>query len=463
MTSRLYTAYLALLASAAVATTAMQPPMGQLPLVAHDQQAVLGGKPHAKPPKGVGHFSEWSRQTKKEFLIDWQAGEESKWTIVQGNEAGDLDSMTAALAWAFHLEHSTANTSHPRRVIALLQTPSHALDLRPENQLALARSQMTPGHEDLLTLDELPEDPETLGPKLRGIVLVDHAQPLRKWEGARILSIFDHHVDQDVAPDARPRVFERTASCTTLVARHMLDELAGLDPAYDVPHELLELILSAIAIDSGGLTDDITTEADVETARRILARSEWSDKKLKKVMKKLDGKLSKAKKDLGHLGLRDLLRRDWKGDLVDTLSPRTPTVSLGFASVPYSMDEQIMKTDFQELFNWFAVQAAWTAETGVDISVILSKHKIEEGGKKKKIREVTLVVRDDVRINQTQADSLFDTVKKALEENKDLDLVAWHRNSELAPRQIVWIEKNGSSRKVVRPIVEEAVKHWDSI
>lgn len=55
----------------------------------------------SQPDKGVGHFSEWSRETKKNFLIDWQAGKESEWTIVQGNEAGDLDSMTAALTWSY--------------------------------------------------------------------------------------------------------------------------------------------------------------------------------------------------------------------------------------------------------------------------------------------------------------------------------------------------------------------------
>lgn len=445
---------LTLSASAAMASSLLPAGWG----AGHEHQAVLSA-----PTKGVGHFSEWSRQTKREFLIDWQAGRESLWTIVQGNEAGDLDSMTAALTWAYHLEHSTANTSEPRRVIALLQTPSHALDLRPENKLALHRSQMTAGHEDLLTLDELPEDPETLGPKLRGIVLVDHAQPLRKWRDARVLSIFDHHTDTGVAPGAEPRVFERTASCTTIVARQMLDELEALPAEYDLPHELLELVLSAIAIDSGGLEGDKTTKADIKTAKRILKRSEWSSKKLKKVMGKLDDKLSKAKKDLDHLGLRDLLRRDWKGDLVDTLSPRTPTVSLGFASVPYSMDDQIMKTDFQELFNWFAVQAAWTAETGVDISVVLSKHKYVENGEKKKVKQVTLIVRDDVRINQTQADSLFQTVKEALEADESLDLEPWHRVDELAPRQMVWIEKNGSSRKIVRPIVEKAVMDWDVI
>jgi exopolyphosphatase len=413
-------------------------------------------------PVGVGHFSEWSRATKKEFLMDWQAGKASEWTVVQGNEGGDLDSMTAALTWAYHLVHSTENSSHPIKAIALLQTPSHALDLRPENKLALANSQMTPGHEDLLTLDELPEDAETLSKKLKGIVLVDHAEPLRKWSKANVLSIFDHHKDRGTAPDAEPRIFEQTASCTTIVARQLLDELEKLDHEYHLNHEFLELILSAIAIDSGGLTSDKTTDADIEVSKRVLARSNWADKDLKDVMEDLDDDLSDAQKDIDNLGLRDLLRRDWKGDLVDTPSPRTPTVSLGFASIPYSMDEQILKTDFAELFDWFAVHAAWTAEAGVDISICLNKYKKKySDGQKEKIREIVLTVRDDVRIDQDQAESLFKVVKDALENDKDLKLQPWHRASELSPRQMVWTHKSGAGRKVIRPIVEEAVLGWD--
>ena len=254
------------------------------------------------------------------------------------------------MTWAYHLEHSSQNTSNPIKAIALLQTPSHALDLRPENRLALDNSQMTPGHEDLLTLDELPEDPETLGKKLKGIVLVDHGSPLRKWSEAKILSIFDHHKDRGTAPDAEPRVFEVVASCTTLVARQMLDELEQLDQEYHMPHELLELVLSAIAIDSGGLTGKKTTKTDIAVSKRVLARSNWKKDSLEDVMEDLDDELSDAQKDIDNLGLRDLLRRDWKGDIIDTPSPRTPTVSIGFASVPYSMDEQILKTDFAELF-----------------------------------------------------------------------------------------------------------------
>lgn len=422
-------------------------------------QAVLG----SLPGKGVGHFSEWSRATKKQFLIDWQANKESEWIIVQGNEGGDLDSMTSALTWAYHLGHKTANTSDPLKVIALLQTPTHALDLRPENKLALEESRMTKGHEDLMTLTELPEDPETLSPKLKGIVLVDHAEPLRKWRKAKILSIFDHHVDRGSTPDASPRVIEKAASCTTLVARQMLDELEELPEEYHMPHELLELILSAIAIDSGGLASDKTKKADVKVSKRVLKRSNWARKNLKDVMKDLDNKLSKAKKDLDDLELRDLLRRDWKGDLVDTPSPRTPTVSLGFASIPYSMDEQVTKTDFQELFHWFAVHAAWTAEVGVDISVVLNKYKVKEHGKKKKMREVALIVRDDVRINQTQADSLFRVAREALEKDETLGLKPWYRADELGPRQMVWTHESGAGRKIIRPIVEDALTNWDEL
>lgn len=396
-------------------------------------------------------------------MVDWQAGKASEWTIVMGNEGGDLDSMTAALTWAYHLGHSTENTSHPIRAIALLQTPSHALDLRPENKLALDNSQMTPGHEDLLTADELPEDPETLSKKLNGIVLVDHGSPLRKWSNAKILSIFDHHKDRDTAPDADPRVFEVVASCTTLVARQMLDELEKLDQEYHMPHELLELILSAIAIDSGGLTSDKTKKTDIETSKRILARSAWAKKDLEDVMEDLDDELSSAQKDIGGFDLRDLLRRDWKGDLIDTPSPRTPTVSLGFASIPFSMDEQILKTDFAELFDWFAVHAAWTAETGVDISITLNKYKKHyKDGEKEKLREIVLTVRDDVRIDQEQADSLFELVKHALENNKEgIELEPWHRADELSARQMVWVHRSGAGRKVIRPIVEEAVMGWD--
>lgn len=456
-----------LLASAAVLATplaASQP---------NQQHVMAKPKHHPSRPLGVGHFSEWSREIKREFLIDWQGGQASEWVIVMGNEGGDLDSMTSALTWAYHLQHSTANTSSPIKAIALLQTSKDALDLRPENKVALDNSLMTPRHSDLLTQDELPQDPTSLADDVKGIVLVDHATPLRKWSEAKILSIFDHHKDRDAAPDAKPRVFETVASCTTLVARQMLDELEELDTEYHLPHELLELILSAIAIDSKGL--DSATKEDRKVSKRVLARSNWREQNLDDRMQSLNRELKEAKKDLDGLGLRDLLRRDWKGDLVDTPSPRTPTVSLGFSSIPYSLDEQIAKTEFAELFDWFAIEAAWTAQVGADINVALNSYKVDDGDdegdsgkktkrklKKQKIREIVLVVRKDVRIDEAQADSLFETVVRAIEAEKSLDVKPWHRAKELGRRQMVWThEQEDAGRKVIRPIIEDAVKAWD--
>lgn len=426
-------------------------------VTAHEQQPISG------LDWGVGHFSEWSRNTKREFLIDWQADRQHEWIFVQGNEAGDLDSMTSALTWAYHLEHSTMNTSHPLKAIALLQTPKDALDLRPENKLALHDAKMTPEHADLLTIEELPEDPETLSRKIKGIVLVDHAEPVTRWEHANILSIFDHHKDNGFAPDAEPRIFEKVASCTTIVARQMLDELEQLSEEYHLPHELLELMLSAIAFDSNGLKKSKSTPEDRKTAERLLQRSNWHKKKLKKVMKGLQSDLDNAESAIEHLGVRDLLRRDWKELLISTPSPRTPTVKAGLASIPYSLEEQVEKTEFEALFDWFAIEAAWTAEIDTDISVSLNKYRIrDDSGDKKKIREIVLTVRDDVRIDETQADSLFRTVSDAIEADEQLNVKPWKRADELGTRQMVWINQcEDCGRKIVQPIVEAAVRNWD--
>ena len=132
--------------------------------------------------------------------------------------------MAAAFTWAYHLGH--VDPSRP--AIGLLQTPEDALDLRPENKLALLNIKMSPGHSDLLTIDELPMSPKELAPLLRGIVLVDHPTPLSVWENATVLSIFDHHLDRGSCPDAHPRVFFPTASCSTLVGKQMLDEIEKL-------------------------------------------------------------------------------------------------------------------------------------------------------------------------------------------------------------------------------------------
>ncbi|PWZ00999.1 hypothetical protein BCV70DRAFT_199361 [Testicularia cyperi] len=451
--------------------TASQPRLpasssGDSPIYASVDRYATGGlraSDYWSLEEGVGHFSEWSKATKRAFLADWEQGKAGEWTVVMGNEGGDLDSMTAALTWAYHLSHVTLHEPQPRKAIALLQTPADALDLRPENKLALDNSKMSSGHRDLLTIDELPEPPQALAAKLQGIVLVDHPLPLSVWKNAQILSIFDHHVDRGAAPNAHPRVFESVASCTTIVARQMLDELQAL-PAppsgpgeYHMPHELLELVLDAIAIDSDGLNPKKSMPMDTIVSRRVLSRSNWRNESLVEVMGRLDKELGKAKKDLSHLSVRDLLRRDWKGDVVQTIDEATPDIHLGFASTPVSLDDQISRTDTQSIKAWFSIERHWTAEISADVSLCLNKYKDPKSGDK--VREIILVVRHDRQLNRKNADHLFKAISKALEH--EFDLKPHHRAKHLPGRQMVWThDRADAGRKVVRPVVEKAVKNW---
>lgn len=38
--------------------------------------------------EGVGHFSEWSKSTKRDFIDDVRAGKADEWVVVMGNEGG---------------------------------------------------------------------------------------------------------------------------------------------------------------------------------------------------------------------------------------------------------------------------------------------------------------------------------------------------------------------------------------
>lgn len=148
----------------------------------------IAPKPTIPTEGGEGHLSEWSRATKNAFLDALRANDANDWIIVLGNEAGklslsrmahehradslyatigDTDSMVSALAYAYHLTH----LEKPLKAVALLQTSADALELRPENLLALQESSMASEHRDLLTFDELIIKPIELGHRIKGLAL----------------------------------------------------------------------------------------------------------------------------------------------------------------------------------------------------------------------------------------------------------------------------------------------------
>ncbi|SGY25632.1 BQ5605_C018g08650 [Microbotryum silenes-dioicae] len=451
-----------------------------------------------KNESGHGHFSKWSRKTKKQFLYDlsYAPAKAQDWVIVMGNEAGDLDSMVSALAMSYTMMH----LKKPVKAVALLQTEQgtspindqrdavshvYALYLRPENSLALHKARMASHHRDLLTIDELLIKPQDMWHRIKGIALVDHNVPTSVWGNTTVVSIIDHHTDRGVAPHASPRIVEVTASCTSLVAKWMLDLFdSGKAQAKNdhLPHELIEIMLRTIAIDSSGLKK--ATPIDEEATLGLWAKSKWSkhhfeplepfvrsqaagdvkeiDEEIKNRMKAIDDELSQAKKNLTGLDVRALLRRDWKGGVLTTKSEKYPHLSLGFASAPVSLAEQIERTPEGFPQEWFAIERAWTAEIGADVSVCLTSFKDEKG---KKTRELALVVAHGFgkRLHEHAADSLFQTLKRSIENAGVEDLQVWERpdGKPLLPRRAVYRHHDSTaSRKMWRPVIEKAAMEW---
>lgn len=157
----------------ALAATALAAPVAQVPLGGDNVEAFHGS------------LSSWARAVKNRFLGDLSAcapsilantsaqstacAQVAQWSIVMGNEAGDLDSLTSAIAWAFYLAHQDLDDKsglkgkknkkgmhsdkwEERLVVPLLQTEEDAIDLRPENKLALREyGSMRRGHADILS------------------------------------------------------------------------------------------------------------------------------------------------------------------------------------------------------------------------------------------------------------------------------------------------------------------------
>ena len=83
--------------------------------------------------------------------------------------------------------------------------------------------------------------------------------------------------------------------------------------------------------------------------------------------------------------------------------------------------------------------------------------------KKIKVREIVLTVSDAFLLTEDEANSAFRFIKAYLEKADAISLVPWDGPGadSITGRRAIW-RQDGSDegRKVVRPIVEEAVKTW---
>lgn len=133
------------------------------------------------------------------------------------------------------------------------------------------------------------------------ILLVDHnALPPKEAEHkAKVITIIDHHKEDDDSPDIADKTIEVCASCSTLIAERILTKRGEMSPIASI------LLAAAIDLDTDFLTNSRVTEKDMNI-RRLLSPSLSTDDE------RFIRRLSYEKNNISGFSFRDLLIRDSK-------------------------------------------------------------------------------------------------------------------------------------------------------
>ncbi|TXT04374.1 hypothetical protein VHUM_04141 [Vanrija humicola] len=339
------------------------------------------------------------------FVDDLKAGKGKGWLLVNGNEAGDLDTIASSVAYAF-----LASALLAERAVPLVLTPQNLMSLRPENLYALQQANLP--QEDLLHTAELPIKTEELAPAGVRFVLVDHNRilPIFGSDESTVTAIIDHHEDEGASPNASLRDIQFGAgSCSSLVTQHFRPQwqasLSGPAGAAGspVPPELATLLLSAILIDThglkqGGKAKDVDYAAaaflypistlaagssDISTA----ALTTGSTSPIPEPLEAYATKINDIKFDVTGMSTLDLLQRDYKQYAWTTGSGKT--LNVGLSTVPMSLKDQV-EAEKNGWKSWLATSDKFMAERGIDVEGVLTTFK---NSKHKSRREILLLVR----------------------------------------------------------------------
>jgi exopolyphosphatase len=218
--------------------------------------------------------------------------------LVLGNEAADLDSMAAAVGYAYAL--SSARPGEPM-FVPVINIPRADYKLRTE--AAYLFSEAGVPVESLTFADEL--DLEQLaGAEGTEIVLVDHnvLAAGQQGLGRAVVGVVDHHKDEGGFADARPRVIEPVGSACTLVAEALLG-----DAGVVIEPGLAKLLAGTILLDTVNLDPAAqrATPRDGAVAAQLLELC-GADRNA------LFERLQFEKFNVASLDTADLLRKDYK-------------------------------------------------------------------------------------------------------------------------------------------------------
>ncbi|KZP30777.1 DHH phosphoesterase [Athelia psychrophila] len=370
-------------------------------------------------------LSQFLSSSKAGYLKDVDSGKGDAWTVIMGNEAGDLDSIASSIAYAW-IRSQTMNVN----VVPLIQTKREDMRLREENMHALSLAGLQSGCPEVLCVDEVPHPGSGTFPS-HSFALVDHNRLLPKYTSAdaKVVAVIDHHADEGfhTGSDTSPRIVGPSGSCASHVAL--------LCPAdAEIPAGLATLLLSAILVDTGGLkvkAGGKTLPVDLQAAALLLPRSTIytsfniagaspitpaDDFANMDSIANLTADLSEKKNDVSRLDSRDLLRRDYKQYRLD-LSWAGPGAftNAGLSTVPVGFKTWVPK---DSAAFWTATRE-WMQERDLGVLGVLTSFRGEKKHKHK--REQLWLIRDTAGA-QVDAGRIAEKLWTGLEASKELRL-----------------------------------------
>jgi exopolyphosphatase len=433
-------------------------------------------------------LTQFLANSKENYLKDVRAtpAQGSEWTVVMGNEAGDLDTLASSIAYAYFLA-----TNAKTRSVPLLQMDRSDLSLRSENIYALSLAGITDPDNQLLFLSDIPPSP-TAFPSHK-FALVDHNKLGARYSSPStiVTAILDHHADEKEHMSANPRIIAPAGSCSSHVTQYLASSVSSdNETRFDIPSELATLLMCAISIDTNALKPKgKALPVDYSAAFHLLPRSSLgsavegllppslsesdltTDQKEQihaiPALQQLTSTLSSKKTDLSHLSTYDIIRRDYKEYTYEVLLSSSASekadIKAGLATVPLPL-----QGEWSEDGRLLNSAEDWMTTRSISILGILTtfrKEKSGKDGKGKHHREMAWFVRSPSG-SEADLDALSEKLFAGLEtgseelgglkEHKQFE-IELGRRSDLKVR--VYKQKDADvTRKGVAPLLEKVLK-----
>lgn len=369
--------------------------------------------------------------------------------VVTGNQSADMDSCVSAIVYSYY-NHLYDNSF----MVPLINIPKADFKLRRDIIKLLEAHSITEDllyfHEDLVNLDSADAKFE--------LSLVDHCNIqgtlLRDlYEAGRVdvVSIIDHHADEDVFTNAKPRIIHSNGSCSCLVFNYWRDVLR--EKALDL--EVIAMLLGPLLIDTSNFTQKVE-QGDIDAYNLYKQQLQNQDSVwIQKTESETNNsnpftdfyqQLKAAKKDLSNFSLSDVLRKDYK-------------------QYKFASGEEVGFSSIGKSLSWIFSTYSGTIES--TLSQFLKAHKLDmiivtssytQKENDQYTREFCYYYQDT---SNSKLSNLYNKVKEPLELNNNIYKIEKFKKKDLNTEGVLKVYNQANiraSRKQIVPIVKDALE-----